>query len=125
MGSACSLSPLSLRISSSLIIIFIFITSVCGFSNGESVHFERKEADRSFERKGPLPSVASGHAKHLTGQGLPGHIAPTLLRVAPGTGMPIPKRLCSMWEMEQKFANIQRARSPLEPQNQLPPPAAF
>lgn len=36
-----------------------------------------------------------------------------------------PEGLRSHWEVEQKFASIQRGRRPLEPLNRLPPPAAF
>ena len=40
---------------------FIFITSMCGFANEESAHFEKKRGQPGALRRSPLRAEASGH----------------------------------------------------------------
>ena len=118
-------------ISSSSIVIFMFMTSMHGLSTGESVHFEGKEADQGWEMRQPPHLAAPGHPKppRLAGAPWPGaanfmqgHAAPTPL------GWPRLGLLQNPARTGKLSKNLPASRvgaGPLEPQNQLPPPVAF
>lgn len=114
-------------ISSSSIVIFMFMTSMHGLSTGESVHFEGKEADQGWEMRQPPHLTAPGHPKppRLAGAPWPGaanfmqgHAAPHPLRLAE-TWTPPESR--SHWEIEQKFAGIQSGSWPPGAPEPAPP----